>query len=83
MKNKIPFEIIYQCKMGNEVALKDILDHYEPLIVKASMRTVSLPNGFKQKIIDQDVKAYIESELAMKIMVNYDPTKEPNSKPQS
>ena len=78
MKNKIPYETIYQCKQGSEEALRAILDHYEPLIVKASVRTVNMPDGSKQKVIDENIKAYIESELAMKIMFKYDLSKKPS-----
>lgn len=80
MTNKISYETIYQCKMGSEEALTEILNHYEPLIVKASIRTVNLPDGSKQRIIDQDIKAYIQSELAMKIITKYDLSKKPSNK---
>lgn len=85
MTNKIPYETIYQAKMGSEEALAAILNHYEPQIVKASIRTVNMPDGSRQRIIDQDIKAYIQSELAMKIMVKYDLSKKPSKKrpPQS
>ena len=85
MTNKIPYETIYQAKMGNEEALAAILNHYEPQIVKASVRTVNQPDGSKQRIVDQEIKAYILSELAMKIMVKYDLNKKPSKRrpPQS
>lgn len=85
MTNKIPYETIYQAKMGSEEALAAILRHYEPQIVKASVKTISMPDGSKERIVDQDVKAYIQSELAMKIMVKYDLNKKPSKKrpPQS
>ena len=54
MTNKIPYETIYQAKMGSEEALAAILNHYEPQIVKASIRTVNMPDGSKQRIIDQE-----------------------------
>ena len=78
MKNKIPYETIYQCKQGSEEALKAILKHYEPLIVKASIRTEDRPDGTKQRIIDEDIKAYIESELAIAITKKYDLNKKPS-----
>ena len=80
MTNKIPYEIIYQAKMGNEEALKAILNHYEPQIIKASIRTVNMPDGSKQRIVDPDIKAYIQSELAMKIIVKYDLNKKPSKR---
>ena len=62
-----------------------ILNHYEPQIVKASVRTVNQPDGSKQRIVDQEIKAYILSELAMKVMVKYDLNKKPSKRrpPQS
>ena len=85
MTNKIPYETIYQAKMGNEEALAAILRHYEPQIVNASVKTITMPDGSKERIVDQDVKAYIQSELAMKIMVKYDLNKKPSKRrpPQS
>ena len=85
MTNKIPYETIYQAKMGSEETLAAILNHYAPQIVKAAIRTVNMPDGSKQRIIDQDIKAYIQSELAMKIMVKYDLNKKPSKRrpPQS
>jgi len=44
------------------------------------MRTVSMHDGSKQWIIDQDIKVYIQSELAMKIMVKYDLNKKPTKR---
>ena len=72
MTNKIPYETIYQTKMGSEEALAAILNHYAPQIVKASIRTVNMPDGSRQRIVDHDIKAFIQSELALKIMVKYD-----------
>ncbi len=85
MTNKIPYETIYQTKMGSEEALAAILNHYEPQIVKASIRTVNMPDGSRQRIVDHDIKAFIQSELAMKIMVKYDLNKKPTKRrpPQS
>lgn len=85
MTNKIPYKTIYQAKMGNEEALAAILRHYEPQIVKASVKTITMPDRSKERIVDQDVKAYIQSELVMKIMVKYDLNKKPSKRrpPQS
>ena len=80
MTNKIPYETIYQAKMGSEETLAAILNHYEPQIVKASIRTVNMPDGSRQRIVDQDIKAFIQSELAMKIMVKYDLNKKPTKR---
>ena len=49
------------------------------------VRTVNQPDGSKQRIVDQEIKAYILSERAMKIMVKYDLNKKPSKRrpPQS
>lgn len=79
MRNKIPYKTITACKSGDEDALRTILKHYEPLIVEASKQIISTPDGDKVVIVDQDLKAYIESELAMKILTKYDLTRIPAS----
>lgn len=64
-------------------AMKKLLNHPKtlwPLIATASIRTVNIPNGTKQTIIDRNIKAYIQGELAMKIMIDYDLSMEPSSK---
>ena len=45
MPNKIKYETIVACKMGDEDALKEILKHYEPLITERSKRKVTDDNG--------------------------------------
>ncbi len=80
MQNKIPYSTISQCKMGNEEALAAILKHYQPLIIESSMRTIVMPDGTTKMVVDEDIKAYIESELAMKILLKYDLTKKPDKK---
>ena len=76
-RKKIPYETIAACKMGNEEALQTVLKHYEPLIIEAATQVVSLPDGTVQRYVDEDIKAYIESELAMTILLKYDLTRKP------
>ncbi len=83
MPKLIPYETIEACKKGNEEALAAILKHYEPLIVEASRRFVPRPDGKFDTVVDEDVKAYIESELAMKIMFKYDLSRTPPKKASS
>lgn len=79
MAKLIPYDTIEACKMGNEEAMIAILKHYEPIIVEASKRSSSRSDGTFEYIIDEDIKAYIESELAMKIMLKYDLSRKPPS----
>lgn len=81
MNKLIPYETIAACKMGNEEALAAILRHYEPLILEASKRNIPRPDGTFESIIDEDIKAHIQSELAMKIMLKYDLTRKPRKNP--
>lgn len=80
MSNLVPYETIAACKMGSEEALAAILQHYQPLIVEASRRNIPRPDGTFDTVIDEDIKAYIESELAMKILLKYDLTRKPLKK---
>ena len=66
-----------------EDALKEILQHYQPMIIEAATRTVSNADGTTYKYVDKDIKAHIESELAMKILVKYDLTRKPSQKKSS
>ena len=79
MPNKIKYKTIVACKMGDEDALKEILKHYEPLITERSKRKVTDDNGRITYVIDEEVKAYITSELTMAIMMKYDPTRKPGN----
>ena len=79
-RKKIPYETIAACKMGNEEALQTILKHYEPMIIEAATHVVSLPDGTVQRYVDEDIKAYIESELAMTILMKHDLTRKPAKK---
>lgn len=80
MQTKISYETIRACKMGDQDALREILKHYEPLIVEASKRISRTVDGEKVVIIDPDLKAFIESELVMKILTKYDLTRKPSSR---
>ena len=77
MSERIPYNTIVACKLGDEEALKTILKHYEPLIVEASKKKMVAGKGVVTYVVDEDVKAYIISELTMAIMPKYDPTRVP------
>ena len=80
MNNRISYESIIACKMGEEAALQAILKHYEPMILDASKKKVIDNNGITSYVVGDDVKAYIISELAMAIMMKYDPTRIPRER---
>lgn len=77
MSDRIPYKTIVACKLGDEEALKTILKHYEPLLVEASKKKMVAGKGVVTYVVDEDVKAYIISELTMAIMMKYDPTRIP------
>ena len=83
MCDRIPDNTIVACKLGDEDALKTILKHYEPLIVEASKKKIVDGNGMVTYVVDEDVKAYIISELTMAIMKKYDPTRVPRKRKTS
>lgn len=80
MINRIPYESIVACKMGDEEALQIILKHYEPVILDTSKKKVVDNNGISSYVVDEDVKAYIMGELTMAIMMKYDPTRIPRER---
>lgn len=47
----------------------------EDMIVEASKKKIVDSNGMATYVVDEDVKAYIISELTMVIMMKYDPTR--------
>ena len=83
MCNRIPYKTIVACKLGDEDALKTILKHYEPLIVEASKKKMVAGKDVVTYVVDEDVKAYIISELTMAIMLKYDPTRVPRKRKTS
>ena len=80
MNNRIPYDSVIACKMGNEEALQEILKHYEPMIIESSKKKQVDSNGVATYVVDDDVKAYIISELTMAIMMKYDPTRIPRER---
>lgn len=79
MKNKyIPYPVICKAKKGDEDALRLILKHYEPMIVDASKRMVRTEKGTITEIVDEDLRAFIESELVLAIIHTYDPYRMPD-----
>ena len=79
MCNRIPYKTIVACKLGDEEALMKILKHYEPLIIESSKKKIVDGSGMTTYVVDEDVKAYIISELTMAIMMKYDPTRIPRN----
>ena len=73
MKHKIPYRVICNAKMGDEEALKRILKHYEPIIVDASKRMIRTEQDTLVEIVDEEIRAFIESELVLAIINTYDP----------
>ena len=80
MCNRIPYKTIVACKLGDEEALMTILKHYEPLIIESSKKKIIDGSGMTTYVVDEDVKAYIISELTMAIMMKYDPTRIPRNR---
>ena len=80
MCNRIPYKTIVACKLGDEEALMTILKHYEPLIIESSKKKIVDGSGMTTYVVDEDVKAYIISELTMAIMMKYDPNRIPRNR---
>ena len=67
-----------KAKKGDEDALRLILKHYEPMIVNASKQMVRTEKGTITGIVDEDLRAFIESELVLAIIHTYDPYRMPD-----
>ena len=80
MCNRIPYKTIVACKLGDEEALMTIIKHYKPLIIESSKKKIVDGSGMTTYVVDEDVKAYIISELTMAIMMKYDPTRIPRNR---
>lgn len=80
MKHKIPYRVICNAKMGDEESLKRILKHYEPIIVDASKRMIRTEQDTLVEIVDEEIRAFIESELVLAIINTYDPFRMPQDK---
>ena len=83
MSDRIPYNTIVACKLGDEEALKTILKHYEPIIVEASKKKMVAGKDVVTYVVDEDVTAYIISELTLAIMLKYDPTRVPRKRKTS
>lgn len=77
MTSKIPYHVICYAKKGNEDAIRQILKYYEPIIVDASKRIVRTDKDTITEIVDDDIRAFIESELVLAIIHTYDPYRMP------
>lgn len=77
MKNNIPYDVICAAKNGDEDALRRILKHFEPLIVENSKRMIRTGRDTMVEVVDEDIRAFIESELVLAIINTYDPYRMP------
>lgn len=80
MKNNIPYDVICAAKNGDEDALRRILKHFEPLIVENSKRMIRTGRDTMVEVVDEDIRAFIESELVLAIINTYDPYRMPEDK---
>lgn len=80
MKNKIPYDVICAAKKGDEDALRFILKYLEPLIVEYSKRMIRTSRDTMVEVVDEDIRAFIESELVLAIINTYDPYRMPEDK---
>lgn len=69
--------MICKAKIGDEEAIRQILKHFEPLIVDASKRMVRTAKDTIREIVDDDIRAFIESELVLAIVQTYDLSRMP------
>lgn len=72
--------MICAAKKGDEDALRFILKYFEPLIVEYSKRMVRTSRDTMVEVVDEDIRAFIESELVLAIINIYDPYRMPEDK---
>ena len=80
MKNNIPYDVICAAKNGDEDAIRRILKYFEPLIVENSKRMIRTGRDTMVEVVDEDIRAFIESELVLAIINTYDPYRMPEDK---
>ena len=66
-----------QTTAANRMA-RHLLPKIEPMIVDASKRMVRTEKGTIKEIVDEDLRAFIESELVLAIIHTYDPYRMPD-----
>lgn len=57
---------------------RHLLPKIEPMIVDASKQMVRTEKGTITEIVDEDLRAFIESELVLAIIHTYDPYRMPD-----
>lgn len=69
---KIPYEIIFAAKQGDENALRYILKVFNPYMKKIAARPHYDVFGNYTQTIDEDMEAYIQYRLVMGILNNFE-----------
>ncbi len=74
---KITYPIILAAKLGDPDAMQCILCHYEQYINHHSRRSLYDTYGNSCTFIDEEIKARIQAKLMYRIIVCFDPEKQP------
>jgi len=80
MFNRIPYNTIIAAKNLDSDAIREILDHFHPLIQSKSMFQTRSKNGQLEKQDDYDMQEMIKAKLLIMILLRFDPEKIPKKK---
>lgn len=73
----ISYKVIVAAKAGDSDAMRQILRHYEPYIIRCSQRTFFDEYGNQYQVVDEEIKNRIQAKLMYQLIYDFDPFKLP------
>lgn len=73
----ILYDVIVAAKSGDSTAMRQILHHYEPYIIRCSQRTFYDEYGNQYQAADAEIKNRIQAKLMYQLIYNFNPFKLP------
>lgn len=74
----ISYKVIVAAKAGDSDAMRQILQHYEPYIIRCSQRTFYDEYGNQYRMVDEEIKNRIQAKLMYQLIYDFDPIKPPS-----
>lgn len=78
----IPYGVIVAAKGGDGEAMSQISRHYEPYIIRCSLRTFYDEYGNQYQVVDEGIKNRIQAKLMYQIIYDFDPFRLPTERPK-
>lgn len=79
-KTLIPYAVIVAAKNGDSEAMRQILRHYKPYIIRYSQRTLYDENGNQYQVVDEEISNRIQTKLMLQIIYDFDPFRPPTQR---